>query len=61
MFKALLDFAFKIAETDPTIAQALLDEINEKINKKLPGSSKGYQKIYRKATEALATRVTDGG
>ena len=61
VFDALLDFAFKIAETDPTIAQALLDEINEKINKKLPGSSKGYQKIYRKAGRLLATRVTDGG
>jgi len=66
VFNSLLDFAFKIAETDPTVAQALLDEINEKINKKLPGSSKGYQKIYTKATIAIGNegngwRVTSDG
>ena len=66
VFDALLDFAFTIAETDPTVTQAFLDEVNEKINKKLPGASKDYQKIYKKATDLLGNegngwRVTKDG
>lgn len=55
VFHNLTDFAFKIAETDPTVAKAMLDEINEKINKKISGSSKPSQTYARKAWEELGT------